>query len=222
MEISYDLAKKILGDDFISPEEIMKFRKGITYTDEQLAYFKKTIPSQEILEWCRDNDCVIIAGSNSHISFLDIRNLNRDYLYIKEDGYYNSKKIVSNNDKIETKWYLFYKKLFPETANKNWDYQKQISECQIIPNLAEFTWFITTYKAVRDVYLFDSTLCRVSNFDSNNIDYHFCVGLFDKYGFSLKEIYDDDTHPNLGVTVIYKELVLFEFLKEFKDILNNN
>ena len=51
---NYELARTILGNDFITPEEVMKSCREITYTKEQLAIFRRTIPGQEILEWCRD------------------------------------------------------------------------------------------------------------------------------------------------------------------------
>lgn len=44
-------AHSILGDDFISPEEIAT-ASGISYTEEQLSKFSQTLPAQAVLEWC--------------------------------------------------------------------------------------------------------------------------------------------------------------------------
>jgi len=152
----YELVRTILGKDFISPEEIMKSRKGITYTDEQLSQFGETVPAQEILEWCRDNNHMLVAGPNRPMSLLDIRTMKNGYFYSKEGGWYaEQKQKFSQNDKVETKWYMIRKDIVPESTSKNWDEQHAlIADTEFVPNVPEFVWAITTYKAVRGIYLF--------------------------------------------------------------------
>ncbi len=84
----YGLAESILGADFITPEEVAKSRKGVAYTDDQLSQFGDTVPSQEVLEWCRDNGYMLIAGPSRPMSLLEVRSLKKDYFYSKEGGWY--------------------------------------------------------------------------------------------------------------------------------------
>src|ERR1700722_9002644 len=96
---NYDLARTILGKDFISPEEVAQSRK-ITYTDEQLATFGETLPAQDVLEWCRDNGTMLSAGPPKAMSLLDVRALHAPYFYSKEGGWYaESKQTFSRDDK---------------------------------------------------------------------------------------------------------------------------
>lgn len=82
----YSLARTILGKDFIAPEEIAKSRKPIVYTDEQLAQFGDSVPAQEVLEWCRDNGYMLVAGPNRPMSLLNVRAVKKDHFYSKDGG----------------------------------------------------------------------------------------------------------------------------------------
>ena len=198
----YDLVRTILGNDFISPEEIMKSRKGITYTDEQLSQFGETVPAQEILEWCRDNNYMLVAGPNHPMSLLEIRNLQNGYFYSKEGGWYADQKF-SKNDKVETKWYMICKNPVPESTSKNWEEQQALlSEIETTPNAPEFTWAITTYKAVRNIYLFGGIYVRTSSLDSDGDHVH--VGDFDDEGLGVDSIWDSLQSSSLGLSVARK------------------
>ena len=174
---NYDLARSILGIDFISPEDIMKSRKGVIYTEEQLAKFGETVPAQGILELCRDNNFMLIAGPNRPMSILEIRTMKNGYFYPKEGGWYADQKF-SQKDKVETKWYMIRKNHVTESTSKNWEEQQPlISDVETVPNVTEFTWAISTYKAVRDVYLFGNGIhIRTSSLDSDGD--HVFVGNF--------------------------------------------
>ena len=51
----FALAREILGDDFISPEEITVAR-DVTYSEAQIAELERTLPDKETLEWLKRND----------------------------------------------------------------------------------------------------------------------------------------------------------------------
>lgn len=201
----YELVRTILGKDFISPEEIMKSRKGITYTDEQLSQFGETVPAQEILEWCRDNNFMLVAGPNRPMSLLEIRTMKNSYFYSKEGGWYaEQKQKFSQNDKVETKWYMIRKDIVPESTSKNWGEQHAliIADTEFVPNAPEFVWAITTYKAVRDVYLFGRIYARTSSLDSDGD--HVYVGDFDDKGLYVDDHWGSYRVSSLGLSVARK------------------
>ena len=164
---NYDLARTILGKDFISPEEITKSR-GVVYTKDQLAKFGETLPSQEVLVWCRDNGYMVVAGPNKPMSLLEIRDLKSEYLYSKTGGWYaESKETFSRNDKADTRWIMVRKEPVAESASETWDEQQALlTEVEVTPNAAEVVWVVTTYKAVRGVYLFPNVYVRTSSLGS--------------------------------------------------------
>ena len=45
---SFQRASDILGDDFVSPQDVANAR-GLTYSDEQLEHLARTLPSEEVL-----------------------------------------------------------------------------------------------------------------------------------------------------------------------------
>jgi len=196
---NYELVRTILGKDFISPEEIMKSRKGIIYTNEQLSKFGQIVPSQEALEWCRNNSYMLVAGPNRPMSLLDIRVMENGYFSSKKRGWYADQKFFQK-DKVETKWYMIRKNPVPESIFKNWvEQQHLISDVETIPNATELTWAITTYKAVRGIYLFNGIYVRTSTLNSagDPVD----VGFFDNEGLGIDFSMDIFRGGNLGLSV---------------------
>src|SRR3989338_10917175 len=136
----YALAKQILGDDFITPEEIAKAR-GVVYSPEQIESLGNTIPPEDTLRWCRDNGFMLVAGPPRPMSLLEIRDLKNEYLYSKTGGWYsNDKEKFSRDDKATTKWLKLRKGPVPNSTSKNWSEQQSLlSEVEYVPNAAEAT-----------------------------------------------------------------------------------
>ena len=200
----YELVRTILDKDFIPPEDVMKSRKEITYTDEQLSQFGETVPAQEILEWCRDNNIMLVAGPNRPMSLLEIRTIKNGYFYSKKGGWYaEQKQKFSQNHKVETKWYMIRKDIVPESTSKNWEEQHTlISDIEFVPNTPEFVWAITTYKAVRGIYLFGGIYARTSSRDSYGIRVR--VGGFDDEGLNVSYSWGRIRDSILGLSVARK------------------
>lgn len=192
----YGLALSILGADFITPEEVAKARKGVAYTDDQLSQFSDTVPSQEVLEWCRDNGYMLIAGPNRPMSLLEVRSLKKNYFFPKEGGWY-TEQAFAQNDKAETRWIMLRKEPVPQSTSRNWNEQQALlSADEVTPNVAEVTWCVTTYKAVRNIYLLPSIYVRTSSLDSG--DHRVRFGYFDASGLIVDDYLDDFAYDNLG------------------------
>ncbi len=194
----YELARTLLGRDFISPEDITVAR-GLTYTDEQLAAFGKTLPSQEALEWCKANGMMLVAGPPKEMSLLDIRTLKADHFYSKEGGWYAEKaQKFAKNDKAKSTWIALRKEPVAGSLGKNWSEQEAlVTTPTVVPNAAEAVWALTTYKAVRDIYLLPSLYVRTSSVDSGGD--HVYVGGFGAKGLDVSYYWGNDRRGNLGV-----------------------
>lgn len=193
----YTLAQTILGKDFITPEEVAKSR-GLTYNEDQLAKFGDTLPSQEVLVWCRDNGYMVVAGPNKPMSLLEVREMKSGYFYSKSGGWYSDQKFA-RNDKADTRWIIVRKEPVPGSTSKTWDEQQALlSDVEITPNAAEVVWAITTYKAVRDIYLLPNIYVRTSSLDSGGRRVY--VGLFVSGGLNVNYYWDNYRSGHLGVS----------------------
>lgn len=203
MTHSYDLARHILGNDFISPKEVMSARDGVVYTDKQLTQFGETVPSQEVLEWCRDNGYMLVAGPNRPMSLLEVRALRKDYFYSKEVGWY-AEQAFARNDKAETRWIMLRKEPVPQSTSKNWNEQQALlSDDEVTPNVAEVAWCVTTYKAVRNTYLLPSFYVRTSSLDSGGR--HVDVYTIAAEGLGVDNCWGDNRFGDLGVSAARKQ-----------------
>ncbi|KKT32630.1 MAG: hypothetical protein UW19_C0018G0052 [Candidatus Moranbacteria bacterium GW2011_GWF2_44_10] len=196
--MSYNDVRTILGQDFITPEEIAIARK-LTYGDDVLQYFTETLPSEEVLQWLRDNGFVLIAGPPSPMSLLEVRDLNAQLLYTKSGGWYaEAKQKFSRDDKVVSEWLMLRKGVVPKSTSKTWDeQQKLLSEAECVPNAPETTWGETTYKKVRNTWLFSNIYARTSSVVS--VGYRVYVGYSANGGVLVNGYWDDDRYDFLGL-----------------------
>ncbi|MFA5358220.1 MAG: hypothetical protein WC310_00145 [Patescibacteria group bacterium] len=194
----YKLARAILGNDFITPEEVAKTR-GITYTEEQLRQFSNTLPKVEVLQWLREHGYMLVPGPANPIALLDIRVMNATYFYSKEGGWYaNDSEKFSRDDKAAVKWLAVRKDIVPDSTSKTWEEQTVLlSSDEYVPNAGEFAWAITTYYAVRGIYLFPGLYARTSSVgsDGGRVD----LGDFGSSGLRVDYYFDDNRSGDLGV-----------------------
>lgn len=196
----YSVAREILGNDFVSPEEIAAVRPGVVYNPKQLLELGNTVLSREVLEWCRDNGFMVVAGPARPTSLLDIRELERSHFYSKEGGWYaaDSEKFA-RNDKATCRWLMIRKEPVPGSTNKKWSEQERmLSSLEVVPNAAEQVWGMTTYKAVRGVYLLPSIYVRTASVGSNGA--RVLVGRFVERGLNVSNWDDHARDDYLGVS----------------------
>jgi hypothetical protein len=194
----FTLAREILGLDFLSPEEVATAR-GLTYSDEQIAEFKRTLPNKETLEWLRRNNYMLVAGSPREMSLLDVRELERSYFYSKEGGWYvDQTEAFARNEKVACRWYSIRKGVVPSSTSKTWgEQQNLLSDLETAPMVVELVWALTCYKAVWGLYLLGGVYARTSSVDS--IGDHVDVGVFGEDGLYVGGWGDDDRDSHIGV-----------------------
>ena len=200
----YTLARTILGNDFISADEIAKAR-GIAYIEDQLIDLGKKLPDQATLEAIRDAGMMLVAGPPTAMSLIDVRALNADFFYSKgpdkdDSGWYDdADEKFARNDKVEALcWIALCKEPVENSLNKTWqDQQALVVEPMVVPNAAETVWALTTYKAVRDIYLLDDLYVRTSSLDSDGNRVY--VGNFDAKGLRVHDNWDGFRHDYLGL-----------------------
>ena len=195
---NYEIVRQILGLDFISHEEISAAR-DLNYSVEQIADLERTLPDRKTLEWLKRNDYYLVAGSPREMSLLDIRELECSYLYSKKGGWYEWKEVFARNDKVTCRWLVLRKTPVPNSTRKTWSEQeKLLSDFEVVPNVAEMVWGLTTYKAVRNVCLLHSVYVRTSSVDSHgNL---VVVGDFGGDGLSIAVWHDGRSVDYVGLS----------------------
>ena len=199
----YSLPQSILGMDFITPEEVSNARLRIVYTDEQIKALAESLPSEEMLKWCKDNDYAVMSAPPQACSLLDVREIQPDHFYWKTGGWYADEKFA-HEDKTSFGWLAIKKTPVANSTNKNLDQQSRLlSTLEHVPNAAEMSWFITTYFKVRGIQLFESVYVQTSNLDS--LGNHITVGYFDSGVLFLDRWYGVYPFDNIGVSASRKQ-----------------
>lgn len=181
----YGLAQSILGADFITPEEVTKARPSIVYTVEQITALAESLPSEDVLKWCKDNGYAVMPAPPTAMSTLDVREIQSTHFYSKAGGWYADQKFA-REDKTSFGWLLIKKTPVSNSTSKNWSEQnKLLSALEKVPNAAEMSWFITTYFEVRGIRLFEGVYVRTSSLDSGGL--RVSVGRFDSDGLVVND-----------------------------------
>jgi len=200
----YTLAQSILGTDFITPEEVSKARPSIAYTDKQIKALAKSLPSEEMLKWCKDNGYAVMPAPPRACSLLDVREIQSVHFFSKTGGWYADQKFACEA-KTSFGWLAIKKTPVANSTSKNWDEQsKLLSALEHVPNAAEMGWFVTTFFEVRGIRLFEGVYVCTSSLgsDGRRVD----VGGFDSGGLRVVNVYwDSNRYDDLGVSASRKQ-----------------
>ena len=193
-------AHDILGDDFISPQEVAEAR-GVSYTETQLASLASTLPSKEVLQWARDNGFAVVAGPPRDTNLLDIHKLNTDLFYSKNDPWFaNKRQKFARSDTVGTTWLVVRKDPVPNSTSRTWGEQQELlSDVEYTPNVAEAVWFFTTYAAVRGIRLVPNVNVYVRTSSVSSDGGRVAVGSFDGQGLDVDDYWDGYRIDSLGV-----------------------
>ncbi len=179
-QADYTLVQSILGDNFITAEEIMAARPDVVYSPEQIAQLAGTIPSEAVLSSLRENGYGLMPQPPKTLSLLKVRSARPAHFYSKEGGWYADQKFAKD-DVTSTGWLAVKKTPVTGSTNRNWDEQiKLITSAEYVPNAAEVSWFITIFFDVRSTRLFEGFYVRTYSIDSDG--HRVFVGDFDARG----------------------------------------
>jgi hypothetical protein len=190
----YALAREILGDDFISPEDVR------AVYPLQSSENMDSLPSEDDLRWLKANDYILVPEPHEYLTVLDVRNLDKQLFYSKTGGWCENHKF-SRNERTGgyTSWLAIKKTPVNGSTNKTWtDQNKLLSDVEHVPNAAEFTWAVTIYHKVRGVYLFPDVYVRVSSLGSDGSRVY--VGYFAAGGLGVSGYWGDDRDSCLGLS----------------------
>jgi hypothetical protein len=196
----YALATLILGDDFISHEDVANAYR-FHYSDEQVEAFAYTLPDEKTLQWLRTNGYMLWATPPSEMNLLQVRDLDNQLFYSKSEGWYAESQLTfSREDVVKAgQWLMVRKEPYPNSRKKNWDeQQKLLTEVEHVPNAPEMAYAVTAYYKVRGVYLLKGVYVRTSSVDADGG--RVIVGLFDGDGLYFGRYSADFRHDDLGVS----------------------
>jgi hypothetical protein len=198
----YGLAQSILGADFITPEEVTKARPSIVYTVEQITALAESLPSEDVLKWCKDNGYAVMPAPPTAMSTLDVREIQSAHFYTKTGGWYADQKF-GREDKTSFGWLMIKKTPIENSTRKTWNEQgKLLSALEKVPNAAEMCWFITTYFEVRGVRLFEGVYVRTSSLDSGGD--RVSVGFFGSDGLRVNDYWGGNRFGDVGLSAARK------------------
>jgi len=198
------LAQSILGADFITPEEVTSARPRIVYTDEQITALAESLPSEDVLKWCKDNDYAVMPAPPQAYSLLDVCEIQSAHFYSKTGGRYSDHKFA-REDKTSFGWLAIKKTPFANSTRKSWtDQNKLLSALEQVPNAAEMSWFITTYFEVRGIRLFEGVYVLTSSCISDGVR-RVGVGSFASDGLYVSSWRDGHRDGYFGLSAARKQ-----------------
>lgn len=196
-------ASNILGDAFISPQDVASAR-GLTYSDEQLQQLAATLPSDlRVLKQLRSDGYMLVAGPPNEMSLLDVRDLNPQLFYSKSGSCSEYSEKFARKDKVGSGWLALRKAPVPDSTLHTWSEQLElVKDTERVPNAAEQTYGMTTYFEVRGIRLFPNRYVRTSSVSSR--DGLVYVGRFGVRGLSVVGWVGGGRYDGLGVSSSWK------------------
>lgn len=152
----FSLARSVLGEDFISPEEIMAARPEFTYSGDQLLLLSASMPELEVLELCKEKGMLLIPGPPKKLSLGDIQSVLGNKIVFADSPYWHSCQARPG-------WIAIRKEQLPNSTKKSYREQRLlVSKGEYVPNIAEMGWLIATVIGVRRIILFEHIMVRTA------------------------------------------------------------
>jgi hypothetical protein len=199
-------ARSILGDDYLSPEDVVK-AYGWSYSGDQLENFANTLPDTETVLWLRSNGYMLVATPPTDCSTLQVRDLDNKIFSSKTEGWYaKDKQRFARNDVVKAgQWLMVRKEPYADSRSKKRnDQQKLLTEVEHVPSAPEMAYAVTAYFKARGIYLLKGVYVRTSSVDADGG--RVIVGFFDVGGLIVDHYYDDDRDDYVGISSSRKTL----------------
>jgi hypothetical protein len=193
LHATLDLAREILGDDFISAEEV-----GTVYP--RLASTMPALPNADVLSSLKTDGFALFAQPNDLFMLPGVRSLDPVLFSRPESpGWYDDEGFAMC-DGTSPGWLAIKKASLDHSIRQTWTQQQALlSVGERVPNAAEFAWALTIYYKVRGVYLFHNVPCRTSSCLSDGE--RICVGPFDEKGIRITKAGDPNGKHAISIAV---------------------
>jgi len=157
------LCRNVLVGDIIFPEDI----EGVTnlrYPHEDHAEYRRKLPNQDLLWWCRKNEYALIAGPPLPLSLSDLYGMWPERFQKMP----NIKAGYVTHEKVSPGWLYIGKRVVLVSAHLPQSAQiKLLSPKERLPNIAELGWALFIYRIVRSRWLLDCEALRTSTMAQN-------------------------------------------------------
>lgn len=219
-----DDARRILGDDLISPEEI-EAAYGVTYAEEQIEKLRLSIPDRAVLESIHENGYVLVAGPPRTTTLRRIVELNLG-LGLFERSWFPYWTYVKSLDFVDQealscRWLTLLKQPPEWSFSLSWERQAGYVKCwpgrngleiycksgERVPNVSWTAWIVTAYKRIRNVGLLDGIGVRTStpNRCYNGMLQRVGLGNFNKKGLTVFQHDEDGSLKTVGLA-LYRDV----------------
>lgn len=190
-----------LGNDCVTPEEIMKVRSDIVYTEQQLLDFKSTFPDTSVLYSLKMNKYCLVPQAPSPRSFWNIHESKPDYFKVMDREWFKS-RMYTQKDTTGIGWFAIKKFPIKDSMGKDLNGQKKLLfGSEYIPNVAEIVWSMMVFRDVRNEILFEGISVRSSSLDPV---FHVIVDNIDLKGISIMEGWDFVAGSRWGLAPAWK------------------
>lgn len=200
--INYADVKRILGENFVSPDDISQAR-GVNYGKKILRGFAGSLPSEEELCQLRDEGFLLIAGAPvpimtsgiKQILEIPVRRINiGKRTFSQEEEISGVLKGVQ--DRVPVRWLMLRKSALLTTYKTAGEQKELIAEGEYVPNIAELMWGIGACRAVHQVKLFPHIFVRTSSVMDN---YLLHIGETNDEGVSIGSFWIEYRSIILGI-----------------------
>jgi len=184
-----DLFRLILGDDFVSPEEVAEVY-GWEYSEQQRVNLTDALPEFEALLRLRLKGCIVVATPPVEYTLMELRELDHSIISRKSSRWFiEENQRFSREDTLKAaSWLVFRKEPLPNPRRAWWD--ELTDEDVSVPNAPEAAYGGATYNKVRKGKLREAAYTATSSVAANGN--RVLVGCAGKEGVVVSESYRDD------------------------------
>lgn len=180
-KVNYSYVRKILGKNFISPEDVTKIFPNLKFTEKQKNFFVKTLPKKHVISYCYKHDFVLVATPPKELNLLQVIDLKPEDFFSpeREIKWYENESFVKKV-KINKLGWLIIAKRYYVGFSKNMECKK-LDKRFYAPNITELSWVILALKLFSDFYLFNnfSVLTSTKIYKKGDIiPKNVCIGCF--------------------------------------------
>ena len=199
---AYELARKILGPDFITPQELASARGVGQPKRNQLERYEEEMPSDvEVLERYKASNAMCLPLPLKPKSIMTIRELGTDFFATKHWSWYAMQSQTFSYETMVgstgSPWLALMMAPLPQSFNRTEKEQGALLKpLGVMPTAVEVVWGLAVYKWVRGKLLLPDASVRTSCKASNKEE-RVCVGNTAS-GIDIRPRKDNEVLYNLG------------------------